>query len=925
MHVENTIRFVFLAALLSSSPAFAEPFNCAINGHDYDFIPQTCNTSWTSARDDAIAAGGYLVTITSAHEQACLEANAVAGSWWAGGSDAATEQVWEWVTGPEAGRQFWQGGPDGDTTEPDHYAKWFASEPNSSGEDYMVWNTGSGFGWNDVGHTNPIVCGYLIEFDPRPPETVFEDGFEDRPSIARIEVNPPAILFTEIGENMVLQAQAYDASGQLIPNVNFTWASNDDATVSIDGTGLATAQAGLGSAQITANADGAQSAPVTALVAVPAAGAVLVDDSEVVVPPTLVDPNANLEVGLQLFTTLEGKKALEVGDLIIGTGVHPIGGIVVDLIQQRDGTIIVTYEVVPLNDLFSELVLDETYDLSNVPASLGEDAAELYELQDMGNGTSRLTLKPGTSAKVAATTVRTPIEQPNVKFTLGIFECEASVTPPFSLTTNPATIDVSTVATLSVLITVPIGWVPDIELARLDGEIRANFKAGVSLTAKLNAEVKCEAANLIDKTILLVGPTVILSPTVSLGPTIKLGGKIEADSLGFELTAEAKANGFVEYRCPDSTLAPCGANADFNAPTPTADYKIDIPDPDAVANIKIKPELGAGVTGKVSFGLPPSLAVSALLGTLTIEAAKASLGLKQTGDLAFVDTQVEDESYASTYKLAYEWEAGPGAQVEKLLKLISSLFNLEPDLLKFSGGDDLATSPVATSATADVDFFRTGDTVNFTVDLDPNTKDYPFFGYNVHQIKIYRQDTSGDIEEIADVTAAEDQTSFDIPWTADADGSIGTESYYPFVSTDALPIPYIGELELKKITSSLCPGNDISGKWRGMWSGQHPLDGDQVNDSLDLNFTQSGSSLGGEWAHGFSSATSNTSPIASGSYSADTGAISFRVVIERSAGGTETVNFTGTVQCEEGTGNNTRSMAGTHDSGDGAWTATETN
>jgi hypothetical protein len=802
-----TIRLVCLAILFVSSPAVPAVFNCAITGHDYEFIPQTCNTSWTTARDEAGAADGYLVTVTTAAEQACLEANAVAGSWWTGGSDAAVEEVWEWVTGPEAGRQFWQGSSGGSATAPDNYANWFAGEPNSSSEDYMVWNAGGGFGWNDVGHTNPIVCGYLIEYEEIFPESVFKDGFETHGSghIARIEVTPGGALFTAIDDSEALQARFYDDNGHLVPDTIFTWSSNDADTVSVDNNGVATAQAGLGSAQITASADGIVSPPVTVLVAEPVTDAVLIGDDEVVVSPTLVDLNADLGIGLQFITTLDGTTVLEVGDTIVGTGVEPIGGVVVAVEVQGDGSVIITYEVVPLDELFDNLLLDETYDLANVPFTLGKDAIDLYNLEDLGGGSARLTLKPETnlitnSMAVTGFTAQAAT-QASTKFMLGIFECEATASPPFTLTTNPGTITVTTTATLSVQIAVPIGWIPDVELARLDGEIRADFKAEISLTSNLSAEVKCEAANMINKTIPLAGPAFLLSPTVSMGPNIKLGGKIDTQSLGFELSAEAGANGFVEFRCPASNLSPCGVNAEFNAPTPKADYKVDVPNPDALLDIKIQPELGAGVTGKISFGLPPQFAlVRALLGTLSIEAAKASLGLKQTGDLAFVKTQIDDESYASSYKLAYEWEAGPGEQVEQILNMLSSLFNLGPDLLKASGDGDLATSPKATSATADDDIFRAGDTVTFTVDLDPSTTDYPFFDYNVDHVKIYRKNDFGEPDEIKDVAATNNQTSFIIPWMADADGSISAEDYYAFVTTDALPVPDIGELELQKVS-----------------------------------------------------------------------------------------------------------------------------
>ena len=85
---------------------------------------------------------GYLVTILFP-EEAQLAGEQAAGAGWIGGSDAQTEGVWKWVTGPEAGTVFWNGGPNGSTP---NYANWNSGEPNNccGGEDYahITYNVG---------------------------------------------------------------------------------------------------------------------------------------------------------------------------------------------------------------------------------------------------------------------------------------------------------------------------------------------------------------------------------------------------------------------------------------------------------------------------------------------------------------------------------------------------------------------------------------------------------------------------------------------------------------------------------------------------------------------------------------------------------------------------------------------------------------
>ena len=161
--------------VLTSTTALAVPIQWTVasggNGHFYEVV-QTDNTvSWTQADSAATLAGGYLITITSAAEQAFIETLPKnSGAYWAGGQDLASEGVWRWVTGPEAGTQFWQGTSGGSTTAPFNYANWFGGEPNNSGnEDYLTFNQSSGgAGWNDVGISNSAIRGYIVEVIPEP-------------------------------------------------------------------------------------------------------------------------------------------------------------------------------------------------------------------------------------------------------------------------------------------------------------------------------------------------------------------------------------------------------------------------------------------------------------------------------------------------------------------------------------------------------------------------------------------------------------------------------------------------------------------------------------------------------------------------------------------------------------------------------------
>ncbi|TXG39356.1 T9SS type B sorting domain-containing protein [Seonamhaeicola maritimus] len=149
-------------------------------GHYYEYVPDV-GITWTAAKTDAAARTyfglqGYLATITSA-EEAQLSGEQAAGAGWIGGSDANSEGVWQWETGPEAGTVFWNGGINGTTP---NYANWNTNEPNDccsgiNGEENYAHVTAPNIGtpgsWNDLPNTGDASPsspyhpqGYVVEY-----------------------------------------------------------------------------------------------------------------------------------------------------------------------------------------------------------------------------------------------------------------------------------------------------------------------------------------------------------------------------------------------------------------------------------------------------------------------------------------------------------------------------------------------------------------------------------------------------------------------------------------------------------------------------------------------------------------------------------------------------------------------------------------
>ncbi|MGY8925336.1 MAG: BspA family leucine-rich repeat surface protein [Flavobacteriales bacterium] len=139
----------------------------------YEFVSDV-GITWNAAK--AAAAGrtyygrpGYLATFTS-QEEADFAGKQASGAGWIGGSDAAVEGTWKWVTGPEAGTTFWNGGVGGSSP---NFAFWNSGEPNNMGNEHYVHITAPQVGvagsWNDLpnaGDTsgNYQPKGYVVEY-----------------------------------------------------------------------------------------------------------------------------------------------------------------------------------------------------------------------------------------------------------------------------------------------------------------------------------------------------------------------------------------------------------------------------------------------------------------------------------------------------------------------------------------------------------------------------------------------------------------------------------------------------------------------------------------------------------------------------------------------------------------------------------------
>ncbi len=140
-------------------------FYNGVNGHFYR--PISTGATYTNARTLASqqtfkGQQGYLVTITSADEDAFIYNNVPQNQIWFALTDEVTEGRWVIDAGPELGTVIKTSNGQTAGNIQGQYNNWAGGEPNNSGnEDYAVtkWN---GTQWNDL--PNGFVNPYVIEF-----------------------------------------------------------------------------------------------------------------------------------------------------------------------------------------------------------------------------------------------------------------------------------------------------------------------------------------------------------------------------------------------------------------------------------------------------------------------------------------------------------------------------------------------------------------------------------------------------------------------------------------------------------------------------------------------------------------------------------------------------------------------------------------
>jgi hypothetical protein len=564
---------------------------------------------------------------------------------------------------------------------------------------------------------------------------------------ARLEVHPQTFLLPGVGATQSLSVRVFDADG-LPTTAAISWVSSRSGVVSVSAAGVASAS-GSGSSTITARAGTVSSDPALAYVTTPAAGVVLVTDEQIPSGITPVNPQARYGPGWQYRVRMTGAPP-QVGEVLASRGEKPIAGRVIGVQGAGAAGTDVTLQLVPLDQVFPNLSINETMPLRLEPVK-------------------KSVFQTRTRAPWAAIAEDT--------LTVGPFKCEYKIDTannnPFAL--SGITYDLTP--------TLQYDFIHNATRKRLvvQGGLTGSLKVTPTVTAALNGSFECKAE--VGTIPIPIGGAlgVFFGARVPVGLGFAFEGGITLATLGFDIEMSAGTTLSMGYDCNPGCLngtvfnltGSVSGNVKPNLPQISSDFRVT-----------------AGVSGFAWADLevgPSDLFPGAEGLQITLIESKA--GLKQEFNLSTADVQSADPAYASSYSLAPFFSGGIPGELQQAIDSLLGMVGIGLPPLKYeSSGSPLAESPAGSfqiipSSVMAAGTSLPGDTATFVVDLSRTNY---LTQYAVESVKLFRKPSAsaalvpapGSCASMAPTTAAQSlfTCKTDLPVSM-----AGEQTFYAFV------------------------------------------------------------------------------------------------------------------------------------------------
>ena len=624
---------------------------------------------------------------------------------------------------------------------------------------------------------------------------------------ASIEIAPNTVLLTQTGQTKPLNATVRDAGGNTV-TAPLTWESSNPQAVSVNAQGVLTA-VGSGSSQITARTGEVRSAPLLAVRTDVPAGAVLLQDSQIVGEPEATDPTAPPNPANTYRVRLTGVAAPQVGALLLNTESKIVGGRV-QSVQTVGGDYVVTLERVPARQMFPRLQLRELFDLSQAEVVFPADLQSSYTIARDGNTYTfapipgRVELNPSSAKPATASGDRLQKAAASSDFKIGPFKCKSTLDGAAGAGSEVLALSSPPVFSASFKPSVDVIYTEANGLERfvLVAEPAFSGTVGLQAVVAFEGKITCEV-ELLSIRLPIGGPiALIIGGQLPVGMGVELGGKLTVANFGVSATASVSTALRLGLGCPDGTNCAVVTEVDplKTAFTPQMDLPL------LVEDIRLEPSLSIYGYIKASIGNP-------FLRALRFDAFKATVGPSLKGSFAPKSAQMFDPAYQSSYKLVGEIKAGADTNFIDLAAFLG-LNNIAANALELSA--DIASTPAGTVTANKVNAVL-GETVEFTVKLDPTKIDFlPVVGpYNVKRVVLVRDISAVPLlgavsKEVASVDAVRGQTEFKLSFTPASAAEAGpTDKFYAFVVTTLLPTDLFA-LELGRAQEARGQGQRVS-------------------------------------------------------------------------------------------------------------------
>jgi hypothetical protein len=601
-------------------------------------------------------------------------------------------------------------------------------------------------------------------------------------SIAAVEIVEKGMLLTANGQQRQLSARAYDAKGSEVTGVAVAWTSSRPDVIAVGAGGLAVAGPGQGAAQIVAEVAGVRSAPLVALRTPVGPGANLVDDGQIV-----GDPVASTQTQNAYVVVLDGVPAPALDSLLVGTGSKPVAGRV-SSVQTAGGRHTVTLRPAPVRDVFSDLRIDESIDLSTAPATIDPALLAGFDVQREGG---RFTLRPrtGVTAKALATmpvrVVRKNAPPPTpAPFT----SCDYAYTGqigsglplPFEVSGLPEiTIDVSKV------LEVRFGAGSQVERLATRGDVELAASMGLRFDPTFEGKLTCRLA--LGSLNIPVGgaASFAFGGRVSLEFVVEFDGSLRTRVAEVGFDARSRLEGVqAGLECPPAGTpgGVCSYVGSWTGGSASLKPRVEMAEP-------VPTDFGARHGLIVRPSAQATLAIGDPFGSVRLETARVRTGPLFSGNFESIRPQVVDRAFRAAYGVTHEISVDIGQD----LPALAGWLGIAPIV----GSGASMSAPVAASPkgtiTVDKPQFSTGERVRAQLDLDADATRFrvptdPSF-YNVGEVLLVRRPSDSLPGEPAQVVqrlpAAQGQTRFDFDFMSPFTGSAG--ELFAFVVTRLLP------------------------------------------------------------------------------------------------------------------------------------------